>query len=80
MAINTKVDTTKSVVVEPRETELVIHEVEENAIIVNVQGWRMRVYFDVNANKSKYNYGQSILVKYLGDIENPHSIKFEKIK
>jgi hypothetical protein len=29
---------------QPKEVELVIHEVEDFAIIVNVQGWRMRVY------------------------------------
>jgi hypothetical protein len=64
----------------PKETELVIHEVEENSIIVNVGGWRMRVYFDEGTEKDKFRFGQSILVKYLGDIEDPHSIRFEKLK
>jgi hypothetical protein len=64
----------------PKEVELVIHEVDENSIIVNVEGWRMRVYFDAKVDKDKFNYGQSVLVKYFGDIENPHSIRFEKIK
>jgi hypothetical protein len=65
---------------QPKETELVIHEVDENAIIVNVQGWRMRVYFDINFNSENLRYGQSVLVKYLGDIKNPHTIQFEKLK
>jgi hypothetical protein len=64
----------------PKEVELVIHEAQENAIIVNVDGWRMRVYFDEGTEKDKFRFGQSVLVKYLGDIENPHSIKFEKLK
>jgi hypothetical protein len=65
---------------EPKQVELVIHEVEENSIIVNVQGWRMRVYFDAKFNPENLRYGQTILVKYLGDIENPHTIQFEKLK
>jgi hypothetical protein len=64
----------------PKEIELVVHEVLEEAIIVNVDGWRMRVYFDEGTEKDKFRFGQSVLVKYLGDIENPHSIKFEKLK
>jgi hypothetical protein len=63
-----------------KEVELIIHEVQDNAIIVNVEGWRMRVYFDANAKKEKFSYGQTVLVKYFGDIENPHSIRFEKLK
>jgi hypothetical protein len=77
MAITTKkVETTVEL---PKETELAIHEVEENSVIVNVQGWRMRVYFDENTDKEQFRYGQTIIVNYLGDIENPHSIKFEKL-
>jgi hypothetical protein len=65
---------------QPKEIELVVHEVEDNAIIVNVDGWRMRVYFEEGTDKGRFGYGQTILVKYFGDIKNPHSIKFEKIK
>jgi hypothetical protein len=75
--------TTKEVVTkveQPKEIDLVIHEVQENAIIVNVQGWRMRVYFDTNFNPENLRYGQTVSVKYLGDIEDPHSIRFEKLK
>jgi hypothetical protein len=65
---------------EPKEVELVIHEVEDFAIIVNIQGWRMRVYFDEGTEMDKFRFGQSVLVKYLGDIEDPHTIQFEKLK
>jgi hypothetical protein len=40
----------------------------------------MRVYFDEGIEKDKFKFGQSVLVKYLGDIEDPHSIRFEKLK
>lgn len=63
-----------------KEVELVIHEVEDNSIIVNVDGWRMRVYFDREVKKDKFNLNQSIIVKYKGDIQKPQTIKFEKIK
>jgi hypothetical protein len=74
-------ETVKEVKVEqPKEVQLTIHEVTDNAIIVNVDGWRMRVYFDEGTEKDNFRFGQSVLVKYFGDIENPHSIKFEKLK
>jgi hypothetical protein len=78
MATSTKVEEVK--VELPKETQLVIHEVEDFAIIVNIQGWRMRVYFDIDFNSENLRNGQLVTVKYLGDIENPHSIKFEKLK
>jgi hypothetical protein len=78
MATSTKSEAVK--VELPKEIELVIHEVEDNAIIVNVQGWRMRVYFDVDFNPENLRYGQPVLVKFFGDIEEPHTIKFEKLK
>lgn len=63
-----------------KEVELVIHEVEEKSVIVNVNGWRMRLYFDQDVDKNKFRYGQTIVAKYTGDIEDVHSIRFEKIK
>lgn len=59
---------------------LSIHEVEEDAVIVNVNGWRMRVYFDKGANKEFYSLGKDIEFKHYGEAENPHEIKFEKLK
>jgi hypothetical protein len=38
------------------------------------------VYFDEGVEKEKFHFGQSVLVKYLGDIEDVHTIAFEKLK
>jgi hypothetical protein len=74
--------TKETVVVEeqPKQSELVIQEVEDFAIIVNIHGWRMRVYYDVDFNFEDLRQGQLITVSYLGDIEDPFSIRFEKLK
>lgn len=63
-----------------KEIELPIHEVEDASIIVNVDGWRMRIYFDKDANKDIYRVGQTVVAKYYGDIEKVHSVRFEKLK
>jgi hypothetical protein len=72
----------ETVVVEeqPKQVEIKIDEVENFAIIVNVQGWRMRVYYDVDFNYENLRQSQFITVSYLGDIEDPFSIQFEKLK
>lgn len=70
----------ETVVEQPKQVEMKIDEVEDFAIIVNVQGWRMRVYYDVNFDYSQLRRGQYISVSYLGDIEDPFSIRFEKLK
>jgi hypothetical protein len=72
----------ETVVVEeqPKQVEIKIDEVEDFAIIVNVQGWRMRVYYDIDFNYENLRQGQHITVSYLGDIEDPFSIRFEKLK
>lgn len=57
-----------------------VQEVESNAVIVSVDGWRMRVYFEDNSQVLVPRVGQVIQVKYTGDIEDVHSIKFEKLK
>ena len=62
-----------------KSTVLAIHDIEEDAIIINVEGWRMRVYLDENF-KGKIGKGMSIEVQYYGDIQNPHGLKFEKLK
>lgn len=73
-------DTIETKVEIPNQVEIVIQQVEDFAIIVNVKGWRMRVYYDVDYDYSKLHKGQKITVSYLGDIEDPFSIKFEKLK
>lgn len=61
---------------EIKEVELEILEREKNAFIVRVNGWRMRVYFD----KDYEQISGKIKAKYTGDIEDVHSVKFEKLK
>lgn len=60
---------------EIKEIELEILEKEEDAFIVKVNDWRMRVYF----NKGFEQKSNIIKVKYTGDIKNVHSIKFLKL-
>jgi hypothetical protein len=62
---------------EVKEIELEVLEKEADAIIVRVDGWRMRVYFDKDFKREISN---KVLVKYTGDIEDAHSVKFEKLK
>lgn len=64
---------------EIKKISLAIHDIEDNAIIVNIDGWRMRVYFEHEVDKKQFRIGQNVDVNYTGDIKNPHSIKFKKI-
>lgn len=65
---------------EIKEVELIIYEVEDESVIVNVDGWRIRLHFDKGVNKENFRVGQSIIAEYKGDIGNVHSIRFEKLK
>ena len=51
--------------------ETIVSDVEKDAVIVAVQGWRMRIYGD----DLNLKLGQSISVEYSGDIKDIHSIK-----
>jgi hypothetical protein len=64
-------------VVEVKEIELEILEIESDAFIVNVNGWRMRVFFEKG---HKHSSLKKVLVKYTGDLKDVHSVKFEKLK
>jgi hypothetical protein len=62
---------------------LPIHEVEDDAVIVNIDGWRIRAYFDqslTKEDKEKYALSQEIEVYYTGDLKNIHSIKLLMLK
>lgn len=56
--------------------------VEDNAIIININGWRMRVYFElkdkdlklIQKNKKDFE-GRSIEVEYIGDLKDVHNLK-----
>lgn len=63
-----------------KEASLIVQEVESDAVIVTVDGWRMRVYFDEKVQVLVPKVGNSIKVKYTGDIKDPHTIRFEKLK
>lgn len=70
------VQTVKSIYLE-------VHEVEQDAIIVNVDGWRIRVYFDdsfKNERRQALRFGNKIEVSYTGDLNKVHTLKFEKLK
>lgn len=73
--------TTKEPVV--NKIELDVHEVEENGVIVNIQGWRIRAYFDKSLTieqKAHFTKGRTIIVEYTGKIEDVHSIKLLPLK
>lgn len=59
---------------------LKVVKVENDAVIVVVEGWRMRVYFDIGVKNDIFHEGQLIGVKHQGNINNPHTIVFEKLK
>lgn len=61
---------------ETKEIELDILEKEDDAFIVLVGGWRMRVYF----NEGYELTSGRLIAKYTGDITDAHSVKFEKLK
>jgi hypothetical protein len=64
-----------------REAVFEVHEVEENSLIINIDGWRMRVYFDESLTKEqKQQFGRLINVRYFGDLEDVHSLKFLPLK
>jgi hypothetical protein len=67
----------ETVVEELQEAELDVLEVEEQAVIVKVDGWRMRIYFEENY---EYTQGRKVLAKFYGDINDAHTVRFEKLK
>lgn len=56
-----------------------VFEVEDDAFITIIDGWRIRVYFDEKLKESIRN-GQFIEVEHEGELSKPHSIKFKKLK
>jgi hypothetical protein len=70
-------------VLAPKSLTTTIHEVEQESIIVNIDGWRIRAYFDSTLkqeDKEKYNVGNLVEIQYLGDLKDIHSIKLLKLK
>ena len=64
-----------------------IIDVDENNVIIMVEGWRMGVYFDLSfdelekykSNKDAFK-GRNVDINYIGELSNPHSLKFLPIK
>lgn len=56
---------------ETKQLKAIVHEVEDNSIIVNVQGWRMRVY----GKNLNVGVGREVEINYTGDLKDIHSIK-----
>lgn len=55
---------------------------EDNAAILNVCGWRMRVYFDETFTEeqiTKVSNGKYITVDYVGNLEDVFSIKLQRL-
>lgn len=66
MSYNNKLDKE-----EVKTLKAFVHEVEKDSIIVNIQGWRMRVYGkDLNIG-----VGREVPINYTGDLKDIHSIK-----
>lgn len=55
---------------------------EENSAIVNIEGWRMRVYFDgilTEDEKAKIIKGKNILIDYVGDLADVFSVQLQPL-
>jgi len=64
-----------------------IFEVEDNSIIIGINGWRVRFYYDLDGNilneirLNKNNYkGRLIELQYIGDLNDVFSLKRLPIK
>jgi hypothetical protein len=68
---------------EVKQAQLTVAKVEDKAVIVVVNGWRMRVYFDESLGEKaaeKFAKGQLITVEYVGELEDVHKLKFLPLK
>lgn len=77
--MNTKTEPAKKTV-EAKEIDLTIIETEVKSVIVKLDGWRKRVYSDNEEIIKRLQVGNTIKVEYTGDIEDVHSVVFEKLK
>jgi len=79
MEKDNKIEITKKVV---KSAEFKVLEKETDSAILNVLGWRMRVYFDkslTKEQKEKISKGKLITVKYIGDLEDVFSVELQKL-
>ncbi len=61
-------------------TDSIIDTVETDAIIVRVQGWSRRVYFDKNYDQSNLVVGQTVKLGYFGDLKDKELVRLVNIK
>lgn len=61
---------------------LTVHEVLDSSVIVNVNGWRLRVRTDKlsKSKKQSLNRGQTIIVEYTGSLDKIHEVKLLPLK
>lgn len=68
------------IIEDEQEAELEVIEVKSDSVIVKVDGWRIRIYFEGEDLAEEMHVGRKIKVGYSGDIEDVHSLKFDKLK
>lgn len=76
------IDAKTTDVEEVKTVYLKIVEVEDDAVIVIIDGWRIRAYFEKylpNDVKEKAKVGRVIPVKYTGDLSNINTVKLMKL-
>ena len=72
----------KEITTEFKSTEFKVLKKEDTAAILNVLGWRMRVYFDetvTEEQKQKVMNGKYITVEYVGSLEDVFSIELQHL-
>jgi len=75
------VDTIEETII-VKSTEFKVLKKEDTAAILNVCGWRMRVYFDdilTDEQKNKIINGKCITVEYVGNLEDVFSIELQRL-
>jgi len=80
--VTPELEEVKKEVIEIKSTQFKVLKKEDTSAILNVCGWRMRVYFDENLTKeqvAKVTNGKYIAVDYIGDLEDVFSVKLQKL-
>lgn len=65
-----------------KSAEFKVLKMEDTSAILDVLDWRMRVNFDESLTKEqieKINVGRLLTVKYIGDLEDVHSIRIQRL-
>lgn len=75
--------TTKNEVTLTNKVDLTVIKVEKESVIVKVDGWRIRLYFDKYLTKediSKLSTGRIVNAEYSGELSKVHTLKFLPLK